>query len=142
MTEEATITIDPTPEKRPVLPEGTYGGDGEAELRHFRTGTVKFGRSAGQPCIAARISVLTDEGYVTIFEDYLLEGQAKNRTLRTLAALGVDLANLPRNEDGTVSFDVSHLEGSKVIAEVTHRSWEKDGVPGEANGLRSVTLRR
>ncbi len=126
---ESVITIDPTPERRPVLPGGKYGADGEVTLESIRLATVKFGQDKDKPCINTRVSILTAEyGHVSQFTDWALEGQRKNYTLKMLTNLGVPLDTMPRNEQGQVVFDASALVGTKVICELAYREYDmKDG---------------
>jgi hypothetical protein len=145
---ESIIDIDPTPEKRPVLPGGKYGEAGEATLESIKADTVKYGRDAGKPCINTRVSILTSEyGYVSQFTDWALEGPRKNFTLKMLTNLGLDL-NAMKGEDGRVRFDGSSLNGTKVIVDLHYREYDmKDGEGnvtgerGQANDVRMLWRR-
>lgn len=134
---ESVIVIDPTPERRPVLPAGKYGAEGEATLDAIKLGTVKFGRDAGKPCINTRVSILTSEfGHVAQFTDWALDGQRKNFTLKMLGNLGVPLDTMPRNEQGQVQFDASHLVGTKVVVELSYREYDMKDADGHPTGER------
>ena len=150
MSEETTFEIDPTPERRPVLPGGKYGADGEATLERLHPGTIKYGKFAGDACINMQVSVLTAEhGFVRMFRDWPLSGQAKNLTLRMLSQLGID-ANATRDPaTGKARVDTSIVEGQKVIVELSFREYDMKGSDGEATGerasandIRTVWLRK
>lgn len=163
MSESAPTTfldIDPTPERNPVLPGGKYGNDGEATLESLqqfdkdgKQNVVKFGRDAGKACIKARISILTSEfGFVSIFDDWLLEGSGnygKNRTLRYLAQLGIDPTASRDPQTGRSKIGLGSLEKAKILVELGYREWDaKDRDTGEltgermsANSVKNVWLR-
>lgn len=145
------LDIDPTPERNPTVPARKYGDDGEATLESLRQfddngnpHVVKFGRDAGKKCLKARISILTSEyGFVTIFDDWLLEGAGnfgKNRTLKFLSQLGID----PKT-----TRDAAEHDKMKILVDVSFREWdEKDRDTGEltgekrqANGIKNVWRR-
>ena len=127
---------------------GKYGNDGEATLESLqqfdkdgKQNTVKYGRDAGKACIKARISILTAEfGFVSIFDDWLLEGGGnfgKNRTLRFLNQLGSDPTASRDPNTGRSKIDLAPLEKSKVIVELGYREWDaKDRDTGELTGER------
>lgn len=137
MSDESVITIDPTPERRPVLPGGKYGADGEATLETIRPATVMFGNDKGKPCINTRVSILTSEyGHVSQFTDWALDGPRKNYTLKMLANLGVPLDTMPRDAEGRVQFDVGHLAGTKVLLDLHFREYDMKDGSGNATGER------
>lgn len=149
MSESAPTTfldIDPTPERTPIIPARKYGEEGEATLESLqqldkdgKQHVVKYGRDAGTPCLKARISILTSEyGFVSIFDDWMLEGggnYGKNRTLRYLAQLGVDPTATRDPQTGRSKIDLTSLEKSKIIVDVGYDSWDrKDKDTGEPTG--------
>jgi hypothetical protein len=146
---DTIIDIDPTPERRPVLQPGKYGAEGEATLEKLRPGTVKYGKFAGQNCINMQVSVLTAEyGFIRLFRDLALEGQAKNSTLKILAQLGLDPTATRDPQTGRSRLDTSTVEGSKVIVELSRDEWDvkdADGNPtgerGEGNRIKNVWKR-
>ncbi len=146
---ESIIVIDPTPERRPVLPAGKYGSDGECTLETIKADTVKYGNDKGKPCINTRVSILTSEfGHVSQFTDWALEGQRKNYTLKMLTNLGIPLDTMPRDEQGRVQFDAAGLPGTKVVVELAYREYDmKDsgghptGERGSANDIRMIWKR-
>jgi hypothetical protein len=133
---ESIIDIDPTPEKRPILPGGKYGEAGEATLESIKLGKVKYGMDTGKPCINTRVSILTNEyGYVSQFTDWPLEGARKNITLKMLNNLGLDLDAM-KGEDGRVRFDGSLLNGTKVIVDLHYREYDRRDSEGNVTGER------
>lgn len=138
--EESIIDIDPTPEKRPVISGGKYGANGEATLESLRPSTIKFGKFAGDPCLTSRVSIATQEyGFISIFKDWPLNGQAKNTTLKMLSNLGLDLDAMRDPSTGRVRFNPAEMgvEGMKVIAEVKLDEWDVKGPDGEPTGERA-----
>ena len=132
--EDNIISVDPDIEKRPVLPAGDHGAEGNATLELCEVRPLPWDKSDNpEKGIHFDVLVRHDGNLMHVRADKSVTEQGSTLP-KWLAQLGIS-----RDEQKS-NFNTKDLEGTKVVVTVGVKDYtNREGQPGQVNRMYNIS---